>query len=183
MSVSATVGRIDDERTFRARCLMESGENGAAFTKKAAKRRNCDRVRRWQRAQQARGRCRCGGPIAPGSKSQCLACLERSRLDERRRHGITTAGRRHRGRPPLGDLGARTRAFEQDEAWEERRSDRWAGCPDPFRPSLGATEAVTRAQATGRRRAAREAANPTALTRRRLAKRRADHSGQNYVRG
>ncbi len=113
---------------------MTSGENGAAVTKHAANRRNCDRVKHWQHAQQARGRCRCGRPIAPGSKSQCLACLERSRRDERRRRGITTAGRRHRGRPPLGDLGVRRRAFEQDEAWQERRSDRWAGVPTPSVP-------------------------------------------------
>ena len=113
---------------------MKSGEKGAAYTKYAANRRNCDRVKRWQHAQQARGRCRCGRPIAPGSKSQCLACLERSRRYERRRRGITTAGRRHRGRPPLGDLGARQRAFEQDEAWQERRSDRWAGVPTPSVP-------------------------------------------------
>ena len=114
---------------------MTSGANGAAFTKHAAKRQNCERVKRWQRAQQARGRCRvCGLRREPESPSRCLACLERSRRYERRRRGITTAGRRHRGRPPLGDLGVRRRAFEQDEAWQERRSDRWAGVPTPSVP-------------------------------------------------
>ena len=96
--------------------------------------RNCERVTDWQRTQQAKGLCRqCGLKIEPASKSRCPACLEQCRRYERGRRGITTAGRRRRGRPLIGDFGERRRAFEQEErrrAWRrerqaERRRQRW----------------------------------------------------------
>ena len=64
-----------------------------------------------------------------------MGCLERARRAERRRQGITGAGRRRRGRPPIGDLAARRREFQEDEArrqrCEDRRADRLPFPPVP----------------------------------------------------
>ena len=83
-----------------------------------------DRMRRWVRARKAQGRCRCGRLIADGSASRCLQCLERARRAARCKRGILTAGRKRRGRPLIGGLGDRRRAFEGEErhrAWRRKR--------------------------------------------------------------
>ena len=83
-----------------------------------------DRMRLWVRARKAQGRCRCGRLIADGSLSRCLQCLERARRAARRKRGILTAGRKRRGRPLIGGLGDRRRAFEGEErhrAWRRKR--------------------------------------------------------------
>jgi hypothetical protein len=89
-----------------------------------------ERVSRWQRAQRAKGRCRCGAPIADTSASRCLLCLELERRSTRRRRGILTFGRKRRGRKMIGSLGDRRRAIERDalhRAWRaewQRRGNR-----------------------------------------------------------
>ena len=97
--------------------------DGASHDPKA---RHRDRMRRWVRAEKARGRCRCGKRIAEGSVSRCLVCLEQRRREERRKRGITTAGRRRRGRPLIGDFGDRGRSFEQQEQRRTWRRERQA---------------------------------------------------------
>ncbi len=78
-------------------------------------------VRRSQRALQQRGKCRnCGDRIADGSVSRCLACLERIRLDDRRRRGLRTKGPGTRGRPLIGDWSSRRRALKQEDRRRER---------------------------------------------------------------
>ena len=104
---------------------MHEGAIGDA-AKNDRQARNRDRARRWVRAQQAQGRCRCGRRMAEGSVSRCLLCLEERRREERRKRGIMTAGRRRRGRPMIGSLGERRREFEQDERHREWRRQRQA---------------------------------------------------------
>ena len=94
--------------------------------KKDRQAKNRDRVRRWVRARQAQGRCRCGRRITETSKGRCLLCLERERMWGRRRRGIMTAGRRRRGRPIIGSLGDRRREFKQEERHREWRQEQQA---------------------------------------------------------
>ena len=97
------------------------GWSGRRETTPAERARECARVTQRQRAQQAKGRCRsCGDRIAAGSTSRCPSCLEQCRRYERQRRGITTAGERRRGRPMIGTLGERRRAFAREEARRER---------------------------------------------------------------
>ena len=69
----------------------------------------------------------CRLPIAPASQSRCWGCLERCRRAARQRRGIKTVRPRRRGRPLLGSVSERRRAFEYEERWRARRSGRWAG--------------------------------------------------------
>ena len=108
---------------------MTDDATGATDAGLANKARNRDRVKRWQQRQQAKGRCRCGLRIAPGSRSRCLECLERRRLDQRRRRGIHTTRRRPRGRPVIGPMRARRQAFLDEEARRERARKRRLGLP------------------------------------------------------
>ncbi len=80
-----------------------------------------DAAKRWQHAQVARGGCHeCGNRRQPGSKSRCAACLERARLYERDQRGVPGDGKRKRGRPMLGTVGARRRALRDEEPWRQR---------------------------------------------------------------
>ena len=105
--------------------MTNTGANGDG-SKNDPKARHRDRMRRWVRAEKARGRCRCGRRIADGSVSRCLRCLELERVAARRRRGVLTAGRRHRGRPLIGDFGERRREIERDERRQEWRRQRQA---------------------------------------------------------
>ena len=103
----------------------------------AERARECARVKRWQQAQRAKGLCRCGARIVAESRSRCWECLERCRRNQAARRGRPVRGRRRHGRPMLGSLSVRRRAFEQEEqrrAWRrqrqaerqaERRRKRW----------------------------------------------------------
>ncbi len=107
---------------------MTTGDGGDRAAQ-AARRQHCARITRYQHAQQAEGRCRCGDRIAPGSRSRCLACLERRRLEARRQRRIPTpgrAGRKRRGRPLIGSLAARWQALAADLARQERDLERQA---------------------------------------------------------
>ncbi len=102
---------------------MHEGADGDT-AKNDPRARHRDRVRQWVRARQAQGRCRCGRLIAEGSLSRCLQCLERARRAARHKRGIPTAGRKRRGRPLIGGLGDRRRAFEGEErhrTWRRQR--------------------------------------------------------------
>ncbi len=101
---------------------MQKGADGdTAKNDRRAKHR--DRQRRFVRARQAQGRCRCGRRITEPSKGRCLRCLELERMWWRRKRGILTAGRRRRGRPMIGNLGDRRREFEQEERHREWRRE------------------------------------------------------------
>ncbi len=104
--------------------MHEGADGDAAKNDRQVKHR--DRMRRFVRARQARGRCRCGRRITEGSKGRCLQCLERELRGARRRRGIMTTGRRRRGRPRIGNLGDRRREFEQEERHREWRREQQA---------------------------------------------------------
>ena len=69
----------------------------------------------WQHRQRAKGLCCCGARIAPPSRCRCYECLERGKRAQRARRGQPVRGRRHTGRPMLGSLSVRRRAFEREE--------------------------------------------------------------------
>ena len=104
---------------------MHEGAHGDA-AKNDSRAKHRDRQRRFVRARQAQGRCRCGRRITELSKGRCLRCLEQERMWWRRKRGILTAGRRRRGRPMIGSLGERRREFAQEERHREWRREQRA---------------------------------------------------------
>ena len=80
-------------------------------------------ARRRRREYRGAGRCMCGRPVAPESRSRCLACLERARRSQRRRAGKTTVRPGKRSYALLGTWAERKRAFERDERLRERRDE------------------------------------------------------------
>ena len=132
MTAEANNAEWDEvERVKRRRDEQRARElDRVEYQKEARRARDCARVKAWQRAQRAKGQCRCGARIAPESKSRCWECLERSRRNQAAQRGRPVRGRRRRGRPLLGSLGVRRRAFEQQEqrrAWrKEREAERQA---------------------------------------------------------
>ena len=131
-SAARVISTGNDERSGNKRA-PRSRQNWNAMTEprsvytegtiESARGRHAARVRAWARSQTAAGQCRCGAPIAVGSTSRCLGCLERCRRDQRRRRGDPVrgrAGRRRRGRRIIGSLSERRRALERDEARAQR---------------------------------------------------------------
>ena len=95
-----------------------SGDRERDADRKARRREQARHDRAVRRAQ---GRCQaCGVTCAPGSRSRCLVCLERDRRGRRRREGKTTVRPTARGRPLLGAWRDRRRAYERDEALQDR---------------------------------------------------------------
>ncbi len=107
------------------RSRMSRRKTISPFTTAEERARNCEKVKRWQHKQRAKGLCRsCGAWIAPESQSRCLECLERCRLEQAARRGKPVRGRRRRGRPMLGSLRERVRAFEREERRRRRCVER-----------------------------------------------------------
>ena len=107
--------------------MKERSMEHAAETMEEARAHHAARVTRWQHAQKAAGQCRCGAPIAAGSEGRCPGCLEKGRRDQRRRRGVPLArraGRKRRGRPFIGNLRERWKAFEQEEMRSQRAAVR-----------------------------------------------------------
>ena len=88
------------------------------------RRKDRERVKRWQHERQAQGFCRCGARIVAESRSRCWECLERCRRNQAARRGRPVRGRRRRGRPMLGSLSVRRRAFEHEERLRGLRRQR-----------------------------------------------------------
>ncbi len=84
-------------------------------TSAAERAAHCARVKAWQHAQRAKGLCCCGARIAPESTCRCYECLERGKRAQRARRGQPVRGRRRLGRPMLGSLSVRRRAYEREE--------------------------------------------------------------------
>ena len=103
---------------------MHRRKTTSPFTTGAERAYNRERVLRWQHAQRAKGLCRCGAHIAPGSRSRCWECLERTRRQLAADRGRPVRGRRRRGRPMLGSLSTRRRAFEKEERRRRRAEAR-----------------------------------------------------------
>ena len=90
----------------------------------AERAKDRERVKRWQHERQAQGLCRCGARIVAESRSRCWECLERCRRNQAARRGRPVRGRRRRGRPMLGSLSVRRRAFEHEERLRGLRRQR-----------------------------------------------------------
>ncbi len=86
--------------------------------------KDCERVKRWQHERQRIGLCRCGARIVAESRSRCWECLERCRRNQAARRGRPVRGRRRHGRPMLGSLSVRRRAFEHEERLRGLRRQR-----------------------------------------------------------
>ncbi len=117
----------DDMRdTEPPRSTMTRRKTTSPFTTAEERAENREKVLRWQHAQKAKGSCRCGKRIAPGSRGRCWECLERCRCYQAARRGKPVKGRRRRGRPMLGSLSERQRLLEREERRREGRRQRQA---------------------------------------------------------
>ena len=125
MAPEATDAQREDTRALEdANDPHRKGTRALEDANKAERARECARVKRWQQEQRAKGLCRCGARIVPESRSRCWECLERCRRSQAARRGNPTKGLRRRGRPILGTLSVRRRAFEREErhrAWRAGR--------------------------------------------------------------
>ena len=106
------------------RSTLTRRKTTSPFTTAAERAQNREKVLRWQHAKRAKGRCRCGAQIAPGSRSRCWECLERTRRQQAADRGRPVRGRRRRGRPMLGSLSVRQRLFEREERRRRRAEAR-----------------------------------------------------------